>query len=92
MHTKMGPSNSRGTDSPLRTRMSWPVPMSCKALPTLPPPTMTAGTTLVAVVGGAMVPETLNLKALEEEEEVNVEMGRWVRVEKESKVAIANSY
>jgi len=40
------------------------VPMSCKALPTLPPPTMTAGATLVA--GAAMVvamAEALNLKA-----------------------------
>ena len=41
------------------------MPMSCKALPTLPPPTMTAGATLVE--GAAMVvamAETLNLEAL----------------------------
>lgn len=40
------------------------MPMSCKALPTLPPPTMTAGATLVE--GAAMVvamAEALNLKA-----------------------------
>lgn len=41
------------------------MPMSCKALPTLPPPTMTAGTTLaggaVAVVAAADMAEGLNM-------------------------------
>jgi len=58
------------------------VPMSCKALPTLPPPTMTAGATLVE--GAAMVvamAETLNRKA----EVVAVVLGE---MEKESEVAM----
>ena len=83
VHTKMGPSKLSGTDSPRRTRRSWPVPMSCKALPTLPPPTMTAGATLVA--GAAMVvamAEALNLKAEVvgemEKDSSEVAMKEWV--------------
>lgn len=49
----MGPSKSRGTGFPLLMRTSLPEPMSCKALPTLPPPTMTAGTTLVGALTAA---------------------------------------
>ena len=58
VQTKMGPAKSRGTGSPLFTRRSSPEPMSCRALPTLPPPTITAGTTLVAIADEAL---TLNL-------------------------------
>lgn len=79
----MGPSKLRGTDSPRRTRKSWPVPMSCKALPTLPPPTMTAGATLVAgaVTMVVAMAETLDLKGeavvvgeMEKDREVAVAM------------------
>jgi len=56
----MGPSKFSGTASPRRTRRSWPLPMVCRACPTLPPPTMTAGTTLVA--GVATSADALNLK------------------------------
>ena len=85
VHTKMGPSKSSGTNSPRRTRRSSPVPISCKALPTLPPPTMTAGATLaggtVTVVGEAMA-ESLNLNAVmvggEMEKESEVAMQKWL--------------
>ena len=45
----MGPSKSTGTGSPLFTNKSSPLPISCNALPTLPPPTITAGATFLAV-------------------------------------------
>lgn len=49
VQTKIGPAKSSGTGSPLLTSKSSPLPISCNALPTRPPPTMTAGTTLVVV-------------------------------------------
>lgn len=59
------------------------MPMSCKALPTLPPPTMTAGATLVGgvvtVVAAAAMAENLNLDVvmvvgeMEKESEVAME-------------------
>lgn len=58
----MGPLKFSGTASPRRTRRSWPLPMFCRACPTLPPPTMMAGTTLVA--GVATTADTWNLKAV----------------------------
>lgn len=56
--------------------------MSCKALPTRPPPTITAGTTLVAVAGVAMAMVLLSLAA------VLIEVGseRWSRTELESEM------
>uniref|UniRef100_A0A7C9ALY7 Uncharacterized protein n=1 Tax=Opuntia streptacantha TaxID=393608 RepID=A0A7C9ALY7_OPUST len=51
----MGPSKSRGTDSPLFTSKSSPSPMSCNILPTRPPPTITAGTTLPLALTASMV-------------------------------------
>jgi len=86
VHTKMGPSKSSGTGSPRRTRRSSPVPMSCKALPTLPPPTMTAGTTLaggaVAVVAAADMAEGLNMGVVmvvgEMGKESEVAMKEWL--------------
>ena len=58
VQTKMGPAKSSGTESPLFTRRSSPEPMPCRALPTLPPPTITAGATWVAIADEAL---TLNL-------------------------------
>lgn len=49
VQTKMGPSKSAGTGWPRPTRKSRPSPRSCSALPTLPPPTITAGMTAVLV-------------------------------------------
>jgi len=49
----MGPSKSTGTASPLFTNKSSPLPISCNALPTLPPPTITAGASFLAVAADA---------------------------------------
>ena len=62
VQTKIGPLKSSGTESPLFTTKSSPLPMSCRALPTLPPPTITAGVTLVLMaVPMAMVLALLDL-------------------------------
>lgn len=53
VQTKMGPGKSRGTGSPLFTNTSSPLPMSWRAFPTRPPPTITAGKTFVMVPGAA---------------------------------------
>lgn len=44
VQTKIGPSNSAGTVPPRPTRTSRPSPKLWSILPTLPPPTITAGT------------------------------------------------
>lgn len=54
MHTNIGPGKSIGIASPLFTSRSPPPPISCRAFPTRPPPTMMEGITLVAVVAAAM--------------------------------------